>query len=108
MKNVWIIGALVLLGAVGLILGLSGYDVLSAGDYSLGYFSSGRFSAGVFSAGVFSVGIFSVGIFSVGIFSLGIFNIGVIALGFFLLAWKKKYARVRLAAEGDCDEDPAV
>lgn len=99
MKNVWIIGAAVILAAAGLVIGLSGYNVLSAGEFSLGYFSAGNFSAGVFSAGLFSVGIFSVGLFSVGIFSLGIFNIGAFALGFFLIAWKKRYAKVRLAPE---------
>ena len=99
MKNAWIIGTLVVLAATGLILALSGKDVLSAGEFTLGYFSAGNFSVGVFSAGLFSVGIFSVGLFSVGVFSLGIFNIGVIALGFFLIAWRKKYARVRLAEE---------
>jgi len=28
-----------------------------------------------------------------------VFNIGVIAIGLFLVAWKKKYARVQLAEE---------
>ena len=108
MKTYIIIGALIALGAVGLILGLSGYDVLSAGDFSMGYFSAGRFSVGVFSSGLFSVGIFSAGIFSVGIFSIGIFNVGVFALGFFLLAWKKKYAKVRLAnVEEDMEKEAA-
>jgi hypothetical protein len=99
MKNVWIIGSLVALVAIGLILGFNGKDVLEAGDFSLGYFSAGTFSAGIFSAGLFSVGIFSVGLFSVGVFSLGIFNIGVVALGFFLIAWKKHYAKVVIAEE---------
>ncbi len=53
MKNAIIIGSLVVLGAVGLILGFSGYNVVDAGDFSLGYFSAGQFSAGVFSAGIF-------------------------------------------------------
>jgi hypothetical protein len=99
MKNVWIIGGLLVLGAIGFILGLSGHDVADAGDFTLGYFSAGGFSAGVFSAGVFSVGIFSVGIFSIGVFSIGIFNIGLYALGFFLIAWKKKYAKVHVIPE---------
>jgi hypothetical protein len=99
MKNVIIISALVVLGAVGLILGLNGYDVLDAGDFAMGYFSAGRFSIGVFSSGMFSVGIFSAGIFSVGIFSISIFNVGIYALGFFILGWKKKYARVRIIQE---------
>jgi len=99
MKNVIIIGALVVLGAVGLILGLNGYNVANAGDFSLGYFSAGEFSAGVFSAGIFSVGIFSIGIFSIGVFSIGIFNIGLFALGFFLIAWKKKYAKVQVVQD---------
>lgn len=99
MKNLWIIGVLVVLGATGLILGLSGKDVADAGDFSLGYFSAGNFSAGIFSAGIFSAGIFSVGVFSIGIFSLGIFNIGVVALGFFLIAWKKKYAKVQVVQD---------
>jgi quaternary ammonium compound-resistance protein SugE len=99
MKNVWIIGALAVLGAIGLILGLSGKDVADAGDFSLGYFSAGNFSAGIFSAGIFSAGIFSIGVFSIGIFSVGIFNIGVVALGFFLIAWKKKYAKVHVVPE---------
>ena len=94
MKNGIIIGTLVVLGAIGLILGLSGYNVADAGDFTLGYFS-----AGVFSAGIFSIGIFSAGIFSVGIFSISIFNVGLFALGFFLIAWKKKYAKVQLVKE---------
>jgi hypothetical protein len=69
MKNVWIIGVLVVLGAIGLILGLSGTNVLSAGD-----------------------------------FSLGIFNIGLIAIGIFMLAWKKCYAKVKLAPEEESEE----
>lgn len=99
MKNGIIIGALVVLGAIGLILGLSGYHVANAGDFSLGYFSAGQFSVGIFSAGLFSVGIFSAGIFSVGIFSISIFNVGLFALGFFILGWKKKYAKVQVVAE---------
>ncbi|MCU0370667.1 MAG: hypothetical protein MUC31_04585 [Bacteroidales bacterium] len=99
MKNAIIIGTLVVLGAVGLILGLSGYKVVDAGDFALSYFSAGQFSAGIFSAGLFSVGIFSAGIFSVGIFSISIFNVGLFALGFFILGWKKKYAKVRVVAE---------
>jgi len=101
MKKAMIIGSLVVLGAVGLILGLSGYNVLDAGDFAMGYFSAGQFSVGVFSSGLFSVGIFSAGIFSVGIFSISIFNVGIYAVGFFLLAWKKKYARVRIVQEED-------
>lgn len=95
MKNVWIIGVAIVLIAVGLILGLSGYDVAKVGDYSSGFFSSGQFSAGVFSAGLFSIGIFSAGLFSIGIFSIGVFNIGLFAVGFFFLAWRKKYLRVQ-------------
>ena len=104
MKNLMIIGALVVLLAIGLILGFSGYDVADAGDFSIGYFSAGNFSAGVFSAGLFSVGIFSIGVFSIGIFSVGIFNIGLFALGFFLIAWKKKYAKVNLVPDPDHSE----
>ena len=94
MKNAIIIGALVVLGAAGIILGLNGYDVADAGDFALGYFSAGQFSAGVFS-----IGIFSAGIFSVGIFSISIFNVGLFALGFFILGWKKKYAKVHVVEE---------
>jgi hypothetical protein len=104
MRKLWIIGVLIVLAAIGLILGLSGYDVLSAGDFTMGYFSAGRFSTGVFSAGIFSVGIFSVGIFSVGIFSLGIFNIALFATGFFMLAWKKCYGKTRLVPEEETQE----
>lgn len=96
MKNAIIIGALVVLGATGLILGLIGYHVANAGDFSLGYFSAGQFSAGIFSAGMFSVGVFSVGLFSVGIFSVSVFNVAIYGLGFFLIAWKKHYAKVRV------------
>jgi len=99
MKNLWIIGVVVVLGAIGLILGINGINVADAGDFSLGYFSAGSFSVGIFSAGMFSVGIFSAGIFSIGIFSIGIFNIGLFALGFFLVAWKKKYAKVHVVPE---------
>ncbi len=99
MKNAMIIGALVILGITGLILGLSGYKVGDAGDFSLGYFSAGQFSAGIFSAGMFSVGIFSVGLFSIGIFSVSVFNIALYGLGFFLIAWKKHYAKVKVVAE---------
>lgn len=99
MKNAIIIGALVILGATGLILGLSGYHVGEAGDFALGYFSAGQFSAGVFSAGMFSIGIFSVGVFSVGIFSLSVFNVAVYGLGFFLIAWKKHYAKDKVVEE---------
>ncbi len=99
MKNAIIIGAAVVLGAIGLIFGLTGYDVLQAGDFSLGYFSAGQFSAGIFSAGTFSVGIFSIGVFSIGIFSLSLFNIALYGLGFFLIAWKKSYARVKVVEE---------
>jgi hypothetical protein len=99
MKNIMIIGSLVVLGATGIILGLSDYHVADAGDFALGYFSAGQFSAGVFSAGIFSIGIFSAGIFSVGIFSISIFNVGLFALGFFILGWKKKYAKVQMVKE---------
>ena len=99
MKQAIIIGALVILGATGLVLGLSGYNVGDAGDFSLGYFSAGQFSAGIFSAGMFSVGIFSVGLFSVGIFSLSVFNVAVYGLGFFIIAWKKHYAKVKVVQE---------
>jgi len=99
MKNAIIIGALVVLGATGLILGLSGYNVGDAGDFALGYFSAGQFSAGIFSAGMFSVGVFSVGVFSIGIFSVSIFNIALYGLGFFLIAWKKHYAKVQVVEE---------
>ena len=99
MKNYWIIGTALILAAIGIILGYSGYPVGDTGDYSLGYFSVGQFSVGVFSAGMFSVGIFSAGIFSIGIFSLSVFNIGLYALGFFILGWKKKYPKVRVAEE---------
>lgn len=99
MKKAMIIGAVVILGITGFILGLYGYKVGDAGDFSLGYFSAGMFSAGVFSAGLFSIGIFSVGIFSVGIFSLSVFNVAVYGLGFFLIAWKKHYAKVRVVEE---------
>lgn len=64
MKNLWIIGALAVLGATGLILGLSGKDVADAGD-----------------------------------FSLSVFNIALYGLGFFLIAWKKKYAKVHVVPE---------
>ena len=104
MKNAMIIGALVVLGATGIILGLSGYDVTSAGDFTLGYFSAGNFSAGVFSAGIFSVGIFSIGVFSIGIFSIGIFNIGLLVLGFFLVGWRKKYAKVNVVPDPESSE----
>lgn len=96
MKKLWIIGVALVLAAVGLILGFSGYCVGSAGDFALGYFSAGQFSVGVFSAGMFSVGIFSAGIFSVGIFSISVFNVGLYALGFFIWGWKKRYAKVNL------------
>ena len=33
MKNAIIIGALVVIGAAGIILGLNGYDVADAGDF---------------------------------------------------------------------------
>jgi hypothetical protein len=101
MKNVIIIVAMVVLGATGIILGLSGYNVADAGDFALGYFSAGQFSAGVFSAGMFSVGIFSVGLFSVGVFSVSIFNIALYGLGFFLIAWKKHYAKVQVVEARD-------
>jgi quaternary ammonium compound-resistance protein SugE len=101
MKKYWIIGLAFVLAVTGLILGLSGYKVLSAGEFSLGYFSAGRFSVGIFSSGMFSVGIFSAGIFSVGIFSIGIFNLALFALGYFMLAWKKKYPKVTLAEESE-------
>lgn len=99
MKTAIIIGSLVVLGATGIILGLSGYNVADAGDFALGYFSAGQFSAGIFSAGMFSVGIFSVGIFSLGIFSVSIFNVALFGLGFFIVAWKKHYAKVRVVEE---------
>jgi len=99
MKNVIIIGSLVVLATTGIILGLSGYNVADAGDFTLGYFSAGQFSAGIFSAGMFSVGVFSVGVFSIGIFSVSIFNIALYGLGFFLIAWKKHYAKVRVVEE---------
>ena len=89
MKNVMIIGALVVLGVTGIILGLSGYNVADAGDFAMGYFSAGQFSIGVFSAGIFSVGIFSI----------SIFNVGLFALGFFILGWKKKYAKVQVVQD---------
>ena len=101
MKKAMIIGAVVILGITGLILGLNGYKVGDAGEFALGYFSAGQFSAGIFSAGMFSAGIFSVGVFSVGIFSLSIFNVAVYGLGFFIIAWKKHYARVRVVQEND-------
>jgi hypothetical protein len=104
MKKLWIIGVVIVLGAIGLILGLSGYQVGSAGDFSAGYFSAGQFSAGVFSAGMFSVGIFSVGIFSIGIFSLGIFNVGLFALGFFIVGWKKLHPKVQMCEEEERHE----
>ena len=104
MKNYWIIGIAIVLAAIGLILGLSGYNVGSAGDFSAGYFSAGNFSIGVFSAGIFSVGIFSTGIFSVGVFSLGIFNVALYGLGIFIWAWKKKHAKVVLAEENGDDQ----
>ena len=93
------IGIAILLAATGLILGLNGISIGSAGDFTLGYFSAGNFSIGVFSSGIFSVGIFSIGIFSIGIFSVGIFNIGLVALGFFILGWKKRYARLHSTDE---------
>ena len=99
MKKVIIIGSVVVFGAIGLILGLSGHHVGDAGDFALGYFSAGQFSAGIFSAGMFSAGIFSVGVFSIGIFSLSVFNIALYGLGFFLIAWKKHYAKVRAVEE---------
>lgn len=99
MKNAIIIGSLVILGATGLILGLSDYNVGDAGDFAMGYFSAGQFSAGIFSAGMFSVGIFSVGLFSIGIFSLSVFNVALYGIGFFLIAWKKRYAKVQVVAE---------
>ena len=104
MKTYWFYGIMIILIAIGIILGLSGYEVATAREFSSGYFSAGRFSAGIFSAGIFSVGVFSAGIFSIGIFSIGIFNIGVFATGFFLWAWKKNYAKTHLAP--GCD-DPA-
>ena len=107
MKNLVIIGSLVILLATGIILAFSGYDVLDAGDFSFGYFTAGNFSIGVFSAGIFSVGIFSAGIFSVGIFSISIFNVGLYVLGFFLLGWKKKYAKVNVVKETE-NEEPAA
>jgi len=99
MKKLWIIGIAIILAAIGLILGFSGYDVLSTGDFSIGYFSAGNFSIGVFSAGMFSVGIFSTGIFSVGIFSLGIFNIALYGLGIFIIAWKKRHMKFQVVEE---------
>lgn len=108
MKNLLIIGALVVLLATGLILLFSGHAVASAGGFSLDYFSAGSFSVGVFSAGIFSVGIFSAGIFSIGIFSIGIFNIGLYILGFFLIGWRKKYAKVRPAEDDQIAEQPAL
>jgi hypothetical protein len=107
MKKLWIIGVAVVLGAIGLILGLSGKDVADAGEYSLGFFSAGNFSAGVFSSGLFSVGIFSAGVFSIGIFSIGVFNVGLFALGFFLIAWKKHYAKVHVVPETECEKKAA-
>jgi hypothetical protein len=106
MKKYWILGIMIILIAIGFILGLSGYEVAAAREFAVGYFSAGRFSAGIFSAGIFSVGVFSAGIFSIGIFSIGIFNIGVFATGFFLWAWRKKYARANLAP--DCEEQAEV
>jgi hypothetical protein len=103
MKKAIIIGALVVLGATVLILGLNGHNVGDAGDFALGYFSAGQFSAGIFSAGMFSVGIFSAGVFSIGIFSLSIFNVALYGIGFFLIAWKKHYAKVRVVEEEDQD-----
>lgn len=110
MKTSTIIGisAAMFLAAIGLILGLSGYQVGSAGDYSIGFFSAGNFSIGVFSAGMFSVGIFSVGIFSVGIFSLGIFNVGLFALGFFIWGWKKRYPKTQCMHEKEGDQSDSV
>ena len=104
MKNYWIIGTAIVLAAAGLVLGLSGYNVGFAGDFSMGYFSAGNFSIGVFSAGIFSVGIFSTGIFSVGIFSLGIFNVALYGLGIFIWAWKKKHVKVELVEGGEFTE----
>jgi len=104
MKKYWIIGIVIVLAAAGLMLGLSGYQAGSAGDFSAGYFSAGEFSIGVFSAGMFSVGIFSAGIFSVGIFSLGIFNVGLFALGVFIWGWKKRYPKVHVIAGDDGPE----
>jgi quaternary ammonium compound-resistance protein SugE len=101
MKTAIIIGSLVVLGITGIILGVSGYNVADAGDFALGYFSAGQFSAGVFSAGMFSVGIFSVGVFSIGVFSLSIFNVALFGLGFFIIAWKKHYAKVQVVVEND-------
>jgi len=99
MKKLWIIGIAVVLAATGLILGFSGYNVGSAGDFAMGYFSAGQFSVGIFSAGMFSIGIFSAGIFSIGVFSLGIFNIALYGLGFFIWAWKKRHAKMELAED---------
>jgi len=99
MKKLWIIGVALILAAIGLILGFSGYHVGSAGDFAIGYFSAGQFSVGIFSAGLFSVGIFSAGIFSVGIFSISVFNVGLYALGFFIVGWKKRYAKACLQEE---------
>ncbi|MBE0647817.1 MAG: hypothetical protein IH596_08540 [Bacteroidales bacterium] len=98
MKKLWIIGIAIILLATGLILAYSGYNVGDTGDYALGYFVVGQFSVGIFSAGMFSVGIFSAGIFSIGIFSISVFNVGIYALGFFIWGWKKRYAKVQLAA----------
>jgi len=99
MKKLWIIGIAIILAATGLILGFSGYNVGSAGEFAMNYFAAGQFSVGVFSAGMFSVEIFSAGIFSVGIFSISIFNVGLYALGFFIIGWKKRYAKVRVVEE---------
>ena len=99
--KVWIIATLVVTIATGILLSINGIDIADAGDFSLGYFSAGNFSAGIVSAGIFSAGVFSIGIFSIGIFSVGIFNIAVVAVGFFLIAWKKKYAKIQVMKEDE-------
>jgi hypothetical protein len=89
MKNLWILIVAVILLVIGVVTGLSGYNVGSTGDFALGYFAAGQFAAGVFAAGTFSAGIFSIGLFSVGIFSLSIFNIAIYGIGIYTLCFRK-------------------
>ena len=94
MKKHWIFFTAVLLVIVGIVLHFTVRDMFSFGDSAMNFFAAGNFSAGIFSAGIFSVGVFSIGIFSIGVFSISVFNIALYAIGIFMIAYKKKMAKL--------------
>jgi hypothetical protein len=91
-----------LLIALGLYLAgitdISGFQIISAGNFVLSYLAAGQFAVGVFAAGTFAVGIFAAGIFSIGVFSIGLFSIGFFSFGIYTLG---VYVAYRFLEEQD-------